>query len=57
MQRKFLDTTVYYTKNKTLKCREIMKQDKLITLSLQFDNYCFQILLRDITILIIDHHL
>ena len=34
-----MDTTVYYSKNKTLICRVIMKQDKNITLLLQSDNY------------------
>ena len=40
--RNFLDTTAYCTKNKTLICRAIMKQDKDITLLLQSDNYCYQ---------------
>ena len=39
---KFLDTTVYYAKNKTLICRTITKQDKHIILLSQSDNYCNQ---------------
>ena len=37
-----VDTTVLYTKNKTLIYRAIMRQDKHITLLLQGDNYCHQ---------------
>ena len=39
---KFLDTTVYYAKNKTLIGRTITKQDKHIILYSQSDNYCYQ---------------
>ena len=53
---KFLDTTVYYAKNKTLICRTITKQDKHIILLPQSDNYiAIKILSRDIIILITDH--
>ena len=52
---KFLDTTVYYAKNKTLIGRTIMKQDKHIIYCHNLITIVIKILLRDIIILITDH--
>ena len=50
---KFLDTTIYYVKNKTLICRTITNQNKHFILLITI---VIKILLRDL-LLIIDHQI